>query len=100
LPAGGNDDPLVDDRGRRPITVRPHDGPPAWCAGLCGLARLFTPKLSARDYVISLIPSVVIIDPAGKVRHIGLMHLTEGIDIPGKIKAILREFNLPFPAGA
>lgn len=61
---------------------------------------VFVAKQSFRDYYISFIPTVVIIDPAGKVRHVGLMPLTEGIDIAGKITAILKEFNLPFPRGS
>jgi len=50
------------------------------------------------DYVVKGIPFVVIIDPAGKVRHIGLNPLDPEADIGGKVAAILKEFNLPVPA--
>ena len=43
------------------------------------------------------IPDIVIIDPAGKVRHLGLNPHTPGVDIEGKITAILKEFGLPLP---
>jgi thiol-disulfide isomerase/thioredoxin len=51
------------------------------------------------DYLVSGIPNIVIIDPAGKVRHLGLNPHTPGVDIAGKVAELLKEFNLPAPSG-
>jgi len=50
------------------------------------------------DYGIRGIPYVAIIAPDGKVRHAGLHPGDKSADISGKIKALLKEFNLPAPA--
>jgi thiol-disulfide isomerase/thioredoxin len=49
------------------------------------------------DYAVGGIPSITIVAPDGTVRHNGLNPHTPGVDIAGKITAILREFNLPVP---
>lgn len=50
------------------------------------------------DYLVQGIPSIAIVDPAGKVRHVGLNPHTPNVDIEGKVTAILKEFNLPVPS--
>jgi|JI10StandDraft_1071094.scaffolds.fasta_scaffold57002_3 thiol-disulfide isomerase/thioredoxin len=52
-----------------------------------------------KDYLVSGIPDIVIIAPDGTVRHLGLNPHTPGVDLEGKITAILKEFNLPVPVG-
>lgn len=50
------------------------------------------------DYVVLGIPNIVIVAPDGTVRHIGLNPHTPGVDIEGKVTAILKEFKLTAPA--
>ncbi|MBE7540068.1 MAG: redoxin domain-containing protein [Opitutaceae bacterium] len=54
-------------------------------------------KVFNDDYAVTGIPSMVIIDPAGKVRHLGLNPHDSTADIQGRIASILKEFNLPVP---
>ncbi len=49
------------------------------------------------DYLVMGIPNIVIIAPDGTVRHLGLNPYMPGLDIEGKVKAILKEFGLPIP---
>lgn len=50
------------------------------------------------DYVVLGIPNIVIVAPDGTVRHVGLNPHTPGVDIEGKVTAILKEFKLTVPA--
>jgi len=57
-----------------------------------------TQKVHNPDYLADTgIPSVSIIAPDGTVRHAGLNPNFPGMDIVGKVTAILKEFNLPVP---
>ncbi len=58
---------------------------------------VFVPEQTFKDYLVGAIPNVVIIDPAGKVRHLGLNPLMPTADIAGKVTALLQEFGLPTP---
>lgn len=61
---------------------------------------VFVAEQVLQDYLVGAIPNVVIIDPAGKVRHLGLNPLRPNSDIAGKVSAILQEFDLPVPPEA
>jgi thiol-disulfide isomerase/thioredoxin len=50
------------------------------------------------DYGIQGIPHLAIIAPDGTVRHSGLHPGDKAADVPGKIQALLKEFNLSAPA--
>src|SRR6478736_2363761 len=50
------------------------------------------------DYGIQGIPYLAIIAPDGTVRFAGIHPGDPSADVPGKIEAILKEFNLPVPA--
>ncbi|MFZ5493739.1 MAG: TlpA family protein disulfide reductase [Verrucomicrobiota bacterium] len=52
------------------------------------------------DYAIEGIPYVAIIAPDGTVRHAGLHPGDPSSDVAGKVEALLKEFNLPLPAGS
>lgn len=58
---------------------------------------VFVAEQAFKDYLVGGIPNVVIIDPAGKVRHLGLNPLMPTSDIATKVTAILQEFGLPLP---
>ncbi|MCF7761510.1 MAG: redoxin family protein [Cephaloticoccus sp.] len=47
------------------------------------------------DYAVTGIPYLAIIAPDGTVRHTGIHPDDTKADIPGKITALLKEFNLP-----
>lgn len=49
------------------------------------------------DYGVTGIPYLAILAPDGSVRFAGLHPGDESADIPGKIAALLKEFNLPVP---
>lgn len=58
---------------------------------------VFATPNALSDYGVGGIPTIVIIAPDGTVRHVGLNPHKPGVDIAGKITAILKEFNLPVP---